>query len=87
MIDGRVDHLEKQVKQLHDTVGKMQQNMQSFQTQQVQHNTQVVNEIGGVKQQVEHQNNTLRSMLDSKLEDQMNRIEALLSKKAKTSQE
>lgn len=87
VIDGRVDHLEKQVKQLHDTVGKMQQNMQSFQTQQVQHNTQVVNEIGGVKQQVEHQNNTLRSMLDSKLEDQMNRIEALLSKKAKTSQE
>ncbi len=86
-VDGRVDHLEKQVKQLHDTVGKMQHNMQAFQTQQVQHNTQVVNEIGGVKQQMEHQNNSLRSMLDSKLEDQMSRIEALLSKKAKHSNE
>ena len=86
-VDGRVDHLEKQVKQLHETVGKMQHNMQTFQNQQSQHNAQVVNEIGSVKQQVEHQNNSLRSMLDTKLEDQMSRIEALLSKKARTSTE
>ena len=86
-VDGRVDHLEKQVQQLQDTVGKIQHNTQAFQAQQSQHNTQVVNEISGVKQQVEHQNNSIRSMLDAKLEDQMNRIEALLSKKAKTTQE
>ena len=62
VLDGRVDHLEKQVQQLHDTVGKIQHNAQVFQAQQSQHNTQVVNELSGVKQQVEHQNNSIRSM-------------------------
>ena len=64
----------------------MQQNMQTYQGQQQQHNAQVVKEITTIKTQVDQQNSSLKTMLDSKLEDQMNRIEALLCKRAKTNE-
>ena len=85
-VDGRVSQLESQVITMQESIDKMRQNMQTYQGQQQQHNAQVVKEITTIKTQVDQQNSSLKTMLDSKLEDQMNRIEALLCKRAKTNE-
>ena len=85
-VDSRVSQLESQVVSMQESIDKMQHNMQTYQGQQQQHNAQVVKEITTIKTQVDQQNTSLRTMLDSKLEDQMQRIEALLCKRAKTNE-
>ena len=85
-VDSRVSQLESKVQSMQESIDKMQFNIQSYQGQQQQHNAQVVSEITTIKTQVDQQSSSLKSMLDSKLEDQMNRIEALLCKRAKTNE-
>ena len=85
-VDSRVSQLETQVSTMQESIEKMQQNMQAYQGQQQQHNAQIVKEITTIKTQVDQQNSSLKTMLDSKLEDQMSRIEALLCKRAKTNE-
>ena len=72
--DQRLSHLEQQMQQ-------MQSNFSSFQLQQQLHNHQVATEITNVKSQMEVQTQSFQQILSNKLEEQMNKIDALLSKR------
>ena len=74
--DSRVSTLEKQVQDLASSV-------HNFQSQQVHQNQRLAAQIQSVDQKVEHQQQSLHQMLDSKLEDQMARIEQLFTKRAR----
>eukprot|EP00435_Cladocopium_sp_Y103_P075686 s4_g62.t1 len=80
--DGRIQSLEDQVKQLSSSMTQLTGNVSTIHTQQHQLGAQVQK----MKTQMDTQHASLHNMIDSKLEDQMSRIEALLSKKAKTSE-
>ncbi len=79
----RVQHLESQVKQLTDNMTNLSSSMSSFHAQQQQVNTQLSTQIGSIKSQVDKQHVSMQTLLDTKMEEQMNRIEALLTKRAK----
>ena len=83
-VDGRVTQLEDQVKKLTDNFAAMNSNISSFQQQQQHINGQIAGQMQGIKVQVDKQHTTMQSLLESKMEEQMNRIEALLTKRAKT---
>ena len=85
-VDHRVAHLETQVQQLKETVQQASSSMQSFQHQQAQQNQQLSQQIHTVKHQVDTQNHHLQSMIEGKLEEQMSRIESLLTKRMKTNE-
>ena len=82
-VDDRVSQLESQVKQIHECMQKTNQSFQSFQQQQMQQNQNVTHQISSIKHQVDNQHQSMQSMLDAKMEDQMSRIEALLVKRTK----
>ena len=81
--DQRVQQLETQVQKLTDNMASLSSSMNSFHNQQQHVNTQLSTQIGTIKNQVEKQHVSMQSMLDTKMEEQMNRIEALLTKRAK----
>lgn len=83
-MDHRVAHLETQVQQLKETVQQASASMQSFQHQQAQQNQQLSQQVHAVKHQVDSQNQHLQTMIEGKLEEQMSRIESLLTKRMKT---
>ena len=80
--DARVTALEDQVKQLTANVGQLTGTVNTINHQQHQLGTQVQK----MKSHIDTQNASLHSMIDAKLEDQMSRIEALMSKRSKTSE-
>ena len=85
-VDHRVSQLESQVQQLKETVQQASASMQSFQHQQAQQNQQLSQQVHAVKHQVDSQNHHLQSMIEGKLEEQMSRIESLLTKRMKTNE-
>ena len=82
--DTRVQELEDQVKTLSSNFTQLHASMSGFQQQQQQHNTQVANQISTLKGQVDSQASSLQGMIESKLDDQMTRLEALLSKRLRS---
>ena len=85
-VDDRVSQLESQIKQINENMQKSNQSFQVFQQQQMQQNQAMTHQISNVKQQVDSQYHSLQTMLDSKMEDQMSRIEALLVKRMKVNE-
>ena len=75
--EARISSLEAQVQQLTG-------NFQSFQQQQIQHNHGMYNQLQTLDKQMHEQHQSLTNVLDNKLEDQMMRIEALLTKRSRT---
>ncbi len=73
----RINSLEAQVQQLTGT-------FQTFQQQQTQHNHGMYSQLKTLDKQMHEQHKSLSNVLDSKLEDQMMRIEALLTKRSRT---
>lgn len=84
VVDGRVSQLEDQVRKLTDNFASMNSSISSFQQQQQHINGQIAGQMQGIKTQVDNQHATMQSLLENKMEEQMNRIEALLTKRAKT---
>lgn len=82
----RVNNLEAQVQHLKETVQQASASMQSFQHQQAQQNQQLSQQVHAVKHQVDTQHHHLQSMIEGKLEEQMGRIESLLTKRMKTNE-
>ena len=75
--DTRISSLEAQVQQLTG-------NFQQFQQQQIQHNHGMYSQLQTLDKQMHEQHKSLTNVLDNKLEDQMMRIEALLTKRSRT---
>lgn len=84
--ENRVAKLENQVKQLSESMTSMSSSMSAFHQQQQHVNGQLGSQVTAIKQQVDHQNANLKALLDNKMEEQMSRIEALLTKRAKTAE-
>ena len=80
-VDTRVTQLEQQVSSLTDNLNQLTGSLSSFKQQQQTHNAQVVHQVQALKQQAEQQDNAMRSILDQKMEEQMARIEILLTNK------
>eukprot|EP00435_Cladocopium_sp_Y103_P059065 s893_g21.t1 len=84
----RLTQLERQVHTLTDNLNQLSGSMSSFQQQQQTHNTQVSHQVQALKSQADQQEHTMKSLLEQKMEEQMLRIEALLTnKRSKTSAE
>ena len=75
-VEGRVCQLEQQVKQLSDSLG-------NFHLQQQQHNNKVATDIQNVKHQLDGQMGNIQAMISDKMEEQLSRMEALLSKRVR----
>ena len=71
------DPLEPRVKALEDQIAKLNDS----QTKQAATTQALSSQVAQVQQQVEHQGTQFRKHLDNQLADQMNKIEALLSKR------
>lgn len=84
VVDTRVSQLETQVKQLTENFQNLSGSVSTFQQQQSHVNSQIANQITGVKTQMDKQNVQMQQILDSKMEEQMSRIEALLMKRHKS---
>lgn len=84
--DSRVAKLENQFRQLSENMTAMSASMNNFHQQQQHVNGQLGNQVASIKQQVDSQNVQLQTMLDNKMEEQMSRIEGLLTKRAKTAE-
>ncbi|CAL1131110.1 unnamed protein product, partial [Cladocopium goreaui] len=79
--DSRVAQLEQQVSMLTSNVQHITESFSEFKHQQTTHNSQVAHQVQALKQQADQQQHTMQSLLDQKLEEQMTRIEALLTNK------
>ena len=77
------DDVEHRVQDLESQMQQMANNMQQYQQQQTQHNQAMYNQIQKVDQKVDQQQGALQVFLDSKLEDQMQRIEMLFTKRSR----
>ncbi len=75
--DSRIVQLEHQVQQLTGS-------LQSFEQRQTAHNQTVYAQVQKMDQKMQDQHVTINRMLDSKLADQMQKIEALLTKRNRT---
>ena len=73
----RITHLEQQMQQMSASV-------QSFQQQQVQHTQNLYGQVQTLDKRLTDQNQSINNMLDAKLEDQMQKIEMLLTKRSRT---
>ena len=88
LTDQRVTQLESQVSALADNLTQLTGSMTSFKQQQQTHNTQVAHQVQALKTQADQQEHTMKSLLEQKMEEQMSRIEALLTnKRTKTAAE
>ena len=75
-VDERVTHLEEKVHALTDNLNQL-----TGSQQQQAHNTQVVQQVQALKVRADQQEHVMATMLDQKMEEQMSRIEALLTNK------
>ena len=78
--DSRFRQLEQQVTSLTDQVSSLTSGVQSFQQQQGAVNKQFAQQMQHMQTNVDAQSQKFQHLLESKLEDQMSRIEQLLSK-------
>ena len=77
----RVSTLEHQVSMLTSNVQQLTGSLAEFKHQQTSHNNQVAHQVQTLKQQADQQQHTMQSLLEQKMEEQMNKIEALLTNK------
>lgn len=77
------DDVEHRVQDLESQMQQMATSMQQFQQQQSQHNQAMYSQIQTVDQKVEKQQGSLQVFLDTKMEEQMQRIEMLFSKRSR----
>ena len=84
--ESRFLKLEEQVKTMTANYAQFHSSVSTFQAQQHQHNNQVTSQIGAIKQQVDAQASSLQGVKETKFEDQMQRLEALLSKRARSTE-
>ena len=75
--DNRISQLESQVQQLSD-------NLQTFEQRQASQNQSIYAQVQKMDQKMQDQHMTINRMLDSKLADQMQKIESLLTKRSRT---
>ena len=75
--DSRIVQLEQQVQQLKG-------NFQHFEQRQTAHNQSIHAQVQQMDQKMQDQHVTINRMLDCKLADQMQKIEALLTKRSRT---
>lgn len=80
-VDPRVFQLEQQVNELTDNLNQLAGSVTSFKQQQQTHNTQVVQQVQALRTQADQQESFMKNLLDQKLEEQMHRIESLLTNK------
>eukprot|EP00435_Cladocopium_sp_Y103_P048382 s1149_g14.t1 len=86
--DQRVSQLERQVHMLTDNINQLSGSVTTLQQQQQTYNTQVAHQVQALKSQADQQEHTMKSLLEQKMEEQMTRIETLLThKRSKTSNE
>ena len=78
--ESRVSQLEKQVHHLTDGLQKLSANVGQFQQAQQLQNQQMTQQTQALQSQVEQQSHQMQKVLDTAMEDQMRRIEALFSK-------
>eukprot|EP00435_Cladocopium_sp_Y103_P041629 s730_g11.t1 len=87
-VDLRVSSLEHQVSSLTENLTLLTNSVSSFKQQQLTHNTQVAHQVQALKSQADQQELSMKSLLEQKMEEQMSRIEALLTnKRSKTAAE
>ena len=79
--DDRITALEAKFAELSDNVQAIGKSTTQFQTQQQQHNQHIAQQVQHTQQQMEQQSKRVETMLDQKLESQMAKIEALLTKR------
>eukprot|EP00438_Fugacium_kawagutii_P030607 Skav228344 [mRNA] locus=scaffold1898:179506:184119:+ [translate_table: standard] len=83
--DPRFQQLEEQVKSLSENIQQITSTIATQHQQQQQQNAHVQKQIGGLKHQLDAQGIATQKAIDEKFEDQMERIDALLSKRLKQS--
>lgn len=79
--DTRVAQLEQQVSMLTGNMQQLTGSFTEFKHQQTTHNNQVAHQVQTLKQQADQQQHTMQNLLEQKMEEQMLRIEALLTNK------
>jgi hypothetical protein len=72
---------EDRLSQLEDRLTQMEATMQDQQAKQTQVNNDLVHQIGMVQQQAEKQSLAIHSHIENKMQEQLNHIERLLSKR------
>ncbi len=82
-VDGRVTALEAQVHQLASNMQNLSSSVTTYQQQQQHVNSQMTQQMQGMKQQLDHQHTGLQNMLEGKLEEHISKIEAPFAKRAK----
>ena len=81
--DGMGDDMEQRVQFLEQQVNQLTQNVNNFQQQQTHHNQSMVGQLQSVENKVEKQEINMQAFMDRKLEEQMQRIEILFSKRSR----
>ena len=81
--DGMGDDMEHRVQFLEQQVNQLTQNVNNFQQQQTHHNQSMVGQLQSVEHKVEKQETNMQAFMDRKLEEQMQRIELLFSKRSR----
>ena len=77
------DEVENRVQALEQQVQQLTTNVQGYQQQQNQHNQTMYHQLQSVDKKVDHQQHAMQGFLDAKLEEQMQRIEQLFSKRGR----
>jgi hypothetical protein len=78
---------DRRVADLESKVGQLTQDLATFQHHQGKQQQIIQNQVAAIDAKVDSQQQSIHNMLESKLENQMARIEQLFAKRAKTSQE
>ena len=81
--DGMGDDMEQRVQVLEQQVNQLTQNVNTFQQQQTHHNQSMFGQLQSVEQKVDKQETNMQAFMDRKLEEQMQRIELLFSKRSR----
>ena len=82
--DGMGEDMEHRVQVLEQQVSQLTQNVNTFQQQQTHHNQNMVGQLQSVEMKVDKQETNMQAFMDRKLEEQMQRIELLFSKRSRT---
>ena len=77
------DEVENRVQALEQQVQQLTTNVHGYQQQQNQHNQTIYHQLQSVDKKVDQQQTALQGFLDNKLEEQMQRIEQLFSKRGR----
>eukprot|EP00438_Fugacium_kawagutii_P004921 Skav217260 [mRNA] locus=scaffold47:1180518:1185328:+ [translate_table: standard] len=85
--DKRVTDLEFQVKQMQDNMQQLAHTVQTNHQEQQQQNSAISGQMLAVRNQMETQQSSIQQMLNQSMEEQLKKIDALISKRAKMQHE